>query len=91
MNAGTGLVGGVAVGKTKMSLDADEDEEKPLLASSQTGSQAHSKKSAAGSGSSSQDDLAGPIVTGVHTHLLTLPCYMWPCYTISSCSTSLYS
>ncbi|KAL0021900.1 hypothetical protein WJX79_000435 [Trebouxia sp. C0005] len=61
-NTGSTTVGGLPAGKTKMSLDADEDEEAPLLAGSQSASQALSKMNAAdvdksGSGS------AGPVVT----------------------------
>ncbi|KAL0035833.1 hypothetical protein WJX77_004686 [Trebouxia sp. C0004] len=62
-NAGSNAVGGLPAGKTKMSLDADEDEEAPLLAGSQTASQALSKMNEADVDKSG-GGLAGPVVTG---------------------------
>jgi hypothetical protein len=60
---GSNAVGGLPAGKTKMSLDADEDEETPLLAGSQTASQALSKMNGADLDKSG-GGLAGPVVTG---------------------------
>lgn len=60
---GNAAAGQVAAGKTKMSLDPDEDEETPLMAGSLTASQALGKMNSADldkSGGSS----AGPVVTG---------------------------
>ncbi|KAL0055357.1 hypothetical protein WJX82_011017 [Trebouxia sp. C0006] len=62
-NAGSNAMGGLPAGKTKMSLDADEDEEVPLLAGSQSASQALSKMNGADVDKSG-GGLAGPIVTG---------------------------
>ncbi len=63
---GSNAVGGLPAGKTKMSLDADEDEEAPLLAGSQTASQALSKMNGADVDKSG-GGLAGPVVTGQTT------------------------
>ena len=60
---GSNAMGGLPAGKTKMSLDADEDEEVPLLAGSQSASQALSKMNGADVDKSG-GGLAGPIVTG---------------------------
>jgi len=60
---GSNTLGGLPAGKTKMSLDADEDEEAPLLAGSLSASQALSKMNGADVDKSG-GGLAGPIVTG---------------------------
>ncbi len=60
---GSNALGGLPAGKTKMSLDPDEDEEAPLLAGSLSASQALSKMNRA-DGDKSGGGLAGPIVTG---------------------------
>ncbi len=69
-NTGANSAGSVAAGKTKMSLDADEDEEGPLLQGSTSASQALSKRPGSDL-DKSEGSLAGPIVTGVHHVLLT--------------------
>lgn len=57
----SGAGGGLAVGKTKMSLVDDDDEESAHLASSQASRQSASKSEYA-----SDDELAGPVVKGEH-------------------------
>lgn len=62
----TGALSGMPVGKTQMTLDADEDEETPLLAGAHGTSQGGHKGIAEHKGLSdlqrAQDGLAGPIV-----------------------------